>query len=73
MMDLTPYAKVFLSTVVYTLFGLVVFGIAFWGIVKLSPFSIRKELEEDHNMAVAVLIGAVIIGLGLIISAALHG
>ncbi len=72
-MELAPYVKVFLSTVVYTLFGLVVFGIAFWVIVKVAPFSIRKELEEDQNMAVAILIGAVIIGLGLIISAALHG
>ena len=72
-MDLAPFMKVFLSTVAYTIFGLVVFGVAFWAIVKLSPFSIRKEFEEDHNVAVAILVGAVIIGLAMIISAALHG
>ena len=72
-MDLAPYLRTFVSTVVYTFFGLAVFGVAFWIIVKMSPFSIRKEFEEDQNMAVAVLIGSVIIGLALIISAALHG
>jgi uncharacterized membrane protein YjfL (UPF0719 family) len=72
-MDLAPFMKVFLSTVAYTLFGVVVFAIAFWAMVKISPFSMRKEFEEDHNVAVAILMGSVIIGLALIISAALHG
>jgi uncharacterized membrane protein YjfL (UPF0719 family) len=64
---------VFFSTVGYTLFGLVIFALAFWAMVKISPFSIRKEIEEDQNTALAIVIAAVIIGLGLIISATLHG
>ena len=71
-MDLTPAIRVFLSTLVYTAFGLIMFGIAFWVIVKISPFSIRKEIETDQNTSLAVLIGAVIIGLAIIISAAIH-
>ena len=65
--------NVFINTVIYTIFGVVVFAIAFWVMVKISPFSIRKELEADHNVAVAVLMAAVILGLALIIAAALHG
>jgi putative membrane protein len=65
--------NVFLATVIYTLFGLFVFGLAFWVIVKTSPFSIRKEIEEDQNTALAILIGAVILGLAVIIAATLHG
>ena len=72
-MDLAPFVRTFLSTLVYTLFGVVVFAIAFAAIVKISPFSIRKELEADHNIAVAVLIASVILGLAIIIAAALHG
>lgn len=72
-MDYTPFVRVFMSTVAYTFFGLFVFGIAFWVIVKVAPFSVRKEIEEDQNTAIAVLIGAVILGLAIIISAALHG
>jgi putative membrane protein len=65
--------RVFLSTVLYTVFGVVVFGIAFWVMVKISPFSIRKELEADQNTAVAILMASVILGLAIIIAAVLHG
>lgn len=71
--DLTPALRVFLSTVGYTLFGLVVFGIAFWIMVKVTPFSIRKEIEEDQNTALAILIGAVMLGLAIIIASVVHG
>ena len=72
-MDLAPVLRTFLSTVGYTIFGIVVFGIAYWVMVKAAPFSVRKEIEEDHNVAVAVLMAAVILGLAIIIAAVLHG
>ncbi|HYC62788.1 MAG TPA: DUF350 domain-containing protein [Thermoanaerobaculia bacterium] len=65
--------RVFLSTVLYTVFGVIVFAIAFWVMVKVSPFSVRQELETDHNTAVAILMASVILGLAIIIAAALHG
>jgi putative membrane protein len=73
MMDFAPAVRVFLTTVAYTAFGLVIFGVAFWIIVKISPFSIRKEIEIDQNTSLAVLIGSVILGLAIIIAASLHG
>ena len=66
-------APVIVTTAIFTAFGLIVFGLAYIIIVKASPFSIRKELEEDHNTALAIVIGAVIIGISLIISAAIQG
>ena len=66
-------APVLVTTAIFTAFGLIVFGLAYVIIVKASPFSIRKELEEDHNTALAIVIGAVIIGISLIISAAIQG
>jgi uncharacterized membrane protein YjfL (UPF0719 family) len=72
-MDLAPVFRTFLSTVLYTVFGVIVFGLAFWTMVKVAPFSIQKEIEHDHNNAVAILMAAVILGLAIIIAAALHG
>lgn len=69
----TTMLRIFLSTVLYTVFGVIIFAIAFWAMVKISPFSIRHELETDHNTAVAILMGSVILGLAIIIAAALHG
>ncbi|HWS90797.1 MAG TPA: DUF350 domain-containing protein [Pyrinomonadaceae bacterium] len=66
-------APVLVTTAIFTAFGLLVFGLAYFIMVKASPFSIRKELEEDHNTALAIVIGAVIIGISLIISAAIQG
>ncbi|MGN6182283.1 MAG: DUF350 domain-containing protein [Thermoanaerobaculia bacterium] len=68
-----PWVRTLLGTIGYTVFGVIVFAIAFFVMVKVSPFSIRKELEDDQNVAVAVLMAAVILGLAIIIAAVLHG
>ena len=61
------------ATLVFSLIGLVMFALAFWIIAKVSPFSIRKEIEVDQNVALGIVIGAVIIGIALIVAAAVHG
>jgi putative membrane protein len=71
--QLPDLAGVLLTTAIFTVFGLLVFGIAYLIIVKASPFSIRKEIEDDQNTALAIIIGSVIIGVALIIAAAVHG
>ena len=68
--DLLP---VLATTVIFVLIGLVVFGIAFFIVVKVTPFSVKKEIEDDQNTALAIIIGAIIIGVALIISAAIQG
>jgi putative membrane protein len=65
--------NVFLNTVVYTVFGIVIFALSFWLMAKISPFSVRQEIEGDHNTALAILMASVILGLAIIIAAALHG
>ena len=49
------------------------FALAFLIIVKIAPFSTRKEIEEDQNTALAILIGSVIIGIAMIVASAVHG
>jgi uncharacterized membrane protein YjfL (UPF0719 family) len=66
-------ADLVVETLAFTIVGLLLFALAFWIIVKVSPFSIRKEIEEDQNMALGIVIAAVIIGIALIVSAAVHG
>lgn len=61
------------TTLIFVFIGLVVFGIAYFIIVKVSPFSVKKEIEDDQNIALAIIIGAIIIGVALIISSAIQG
>jgi putative membrane protein len=64
---------VFGETVLFALLGIAMFGIAFWLIARLAPFSIRKELEQDHNTSIAIVIAAVIVGIAIIVASAIHG
>ena len=61
------------TTVVFVLIGLIVFAVAFLIVVLVAPFSVKKEIEDDQNISLAVIIGSVIIGIAMIISAAIHG
>ena len=59
-----------------TLFGFVgvlLCSLFFWILVRICPFSIRKEIEEDQNISLGLIIGAAIIGIAIIISAAIRG
>ncbi len=61
------------ASVVYSAIGIAIFAIAFKAMTWLLPFDVNKELSEDHNTAVGVLIGAVMLGLAIIIASAIHG
>lgn len=61
------------SAAIYSLVGLLMFGLFWMLIVWLTPFSIRKEIEEDQNTSLGIILGAVIIGISMIISAAVSG
>jgi putative membrane protein len=63
----------FVASLLYSVVGLIFFALAFFLIRKFTPFSIRKEIEEDQNTALAILIGSVILGIAIIIAAAIHG
>ena len=61
------------TTVIFVTIGLIVFAIAFLIVVLVAPFSVKKEIEVDQNTSLAIIIGSVIIGVAMIISAAIHG
>jgi putative membrane protein len=60
-----------LSVIGISAIGVVIFIIAFGIMVKMSPFSVTKEIEEDQNTSLAILYGSVFIGLAIIIAAAI--
>ncbi|MCC6558325.1 MAG: DUF350 domain-containing protein [Polyangiaceae bacterium] len=73
MLDMAPLIKAVVAALVFVVIGFVAFGLAFFIITKITPFSIRKEIEEDQNTSLAIVIGSVIIGISIIIAAAIHG
>jgi len=60
------------QSLLFALVGVVVFAVTFAIIVKVLPFSVRKEIEVDQNTSLGILLGSVILGLSIIIAAAIH-
>ncbi len=61
------------ATLIYSAVGVIIFVLAYKLAEKLLPFNLDKELAEDQNTAVGVLMGSVMIGLAIIIASAIHG
>ena len=72
-MKLSQMGDAVVSSATFAGIGLVVFGIAFWVMNKLAPFSVKKEIEDDQNTALAIIMAGVIIGVSLIIASAIQG
>ncbi|MFC1896742.1 DUF350 domain-containing protein [Thermodesulfobacteriota bacterium] len=58
-------------TIIYSALGMAVFGVGFWLMSRLTPFSLQKEIVEDENTALGIIMGSVVIGLSIIIAAAI--
>ena len=68
---ISAHARPLVDSIVYSIVGTIVLGLSFYVIEKLLPFSMRKEIAEDHNVSLGIILGAFVIGLSMIIAAAI--
>ena len=62
---------VLIAAIVLGAAGLIIFGTIYFVLHLVMPFSIRKEIEERQNPALGIVIGAILIGIAIIIAAAI--
>ncbi|HEX8452720.1 MAG TPA: DUF350 domain-containing protein [Longimicrobium sp.] len=62
-----------LAVVVYSLLGIIILAVALVVVDRMTPGTLWKELIEEHNTALAILMGSVVIAFGIVISAAIVG
>ena len=62
-----------LGSILYAVIGVLVFWISFVIVDKLTPYDLWGEIVEKKNLALAIVVGAMCIAIGLIVSAAVHG
>jgi uncharacterized membrane protein YjfL (UPF0719 family) len=60
------------AALVFAFIGIVVFVASFVVIDRLTPYDLWREIVQEKNMALAVLVGALSIGICIIIAAAVH-
>jgi len=61
-----------LNALLYSALGIVIFVVAFCIVDKLTPYALWKEIVEEKNVALAILVGAISLGMCVIIAAAVH-
>ncbi len=64
---------IFFGSILYALIGVLVFWICFVIVDKITPYDLWGEIVEKKNVALAIVVGAMVIAIGLIVSAAIHG
>jgi uncharacterized membrane protein YjfL (UPF0719 family) len=65
--------KYVVNSVVFSLLGLGILWFAFWLFDKLTPGELWKEIIEEHNVALAIVVGSMTIGISIIVGMAIHG
>ncbi|MBL8330409.1 MAG: DUF350 domain-containing protein [Rubrivivax sp.] len=65
--------SVFFGSMLFALMGVIIFWLCFVIIDKLTPYDLWGEIVERKNVALAIVVGAMCIAIGLIVSAAVHG
>jgi putative membrane protein len=63
---------ILLNSVVYALLGIIIFVAGFIIVDKLTPYDLWKQLVEEKNVALAIVVGAAALGICQIIAAAIH-
>ncbi|HEY5892611.1 MAG TPA: DUF350 domain-containing protein [Chthoniobacterales bacterium] len=63
---------ILLNSVIYALLGVVIFVLGFVIVDKLTPYNLWKELVENKNVALAIVVGLGALGVCIIIASAIH-
>ena len=61
------------NAIVFSFLGVFIFWVSFRLIDRLTPYLLWKEIIEEHNIALAIIVGAVSLGICIIIAASIHG
>jgi len=61
-----------IATLIYAVLGSTIFVVVVFMIELITKFSIKKQIVEDGNIAVAIVLAAFIASLGMIVSSAIH-
>ena len=65
--------EIVFGSILYAMIGVVIFWLSFIIIDKITPFHLWEEIIHKQNTALAIVVGAMAIAIGLIVAAAVHG
>ncbi|AFZ67683.1 DUF350 domain-containing protein [Deinococcus peraridilitoris] len=73
MLEATSQTSILLLTILYAILGLALLILGYWIVDRFTPTDAQKKIFEEGNVAVAILMGSFVLGLALVIAAAMTG
>jgi uncharacterized membrane protein YjfL (UPF0719 family) len=64
---------VFFGSMLFALIGVLIFWVCFLIVDKLTPYDLWDEIVGKQNVALAIVVGAMCLGIAVIVAAAIHG
>lgn len=61
------------SSLLYSFLGVFIFWVAFLVLDKITPVDLWSEIVKNKNMAVAIVMAAMCLGIAIIIAASIVG
>jgi putative membrane protein len=61
------------NAIVFAFLGVIIFWVSFLVLDLLTPYKLWKEIIDEHNTSLAIVVGAMSLGICIIIAAAIHG
>ena len=61
-----------IGSIVYSVIGIILVGLAFYIVDKITPYDLWKELVESRNQALATVVAAFVLAIAIIVAAAIN-
>jgi uncharacterized membrane protein YjfL (UPF0719 family) len=61
-----------INSLIYSILGVIVFWVSFIIIDKITPYDLWKEIVEKRNTALAFVVGAMCLGIAIVVAASIH-
>jgi uncharacterized membrane protein YjfL (UPF0719 family) len=61
-----------INSLIYSVLGVIVFWVSFIIIDKITPYDLWKEIVEKRNTALAFVVGAMCLGIAIVVAASIH-
>jgi uncharacterized membrane protein YjfL (UPF0719 family) len=66
-----PLGRLLLDFALFGLSGIVLLIVGYYLWEMITPYNLRREIHENKNVAVAIVAAAFVIGMGIVIAAAI--
>ena len=63
----------FFGSIAYAIVGVVMFWLSFIVVDKLTPYDLWAEIVEKRNVALAIVVAAMCLGVSIIVASAING